>query len=790
MPSLKNQMKKNNFLGIMLKSYFTFLVILLFSQNSFSQLTVSLPDSSYTFFSTEQVTETTIPVWVSNAETSHQAISFDFNLYYKLGNLRVTQVSMIQPGNFEFSVNPDGQNENEVVSGAGVLNSELVGNVHLLNLIFENPSNLPSGFEKKIEWVNFRFTPKQPQVILESGVLTLAKNGDFDKNNEIDSTDAVLLLKKLTSKQQFSGFQTFVSDFDENGKIQTFDCAKILEFANFGTFTPQIFSFTISEFEAENFAVNSSPYSFKINLNNSVSLNSVSTKIIIPNQDFAVDSVKFGNDFSTFLQSYDFKIENEFTNINLGLASSNKLLNGNLELVEIFLTPLQTKNSSQLILSELTTNIEPEQTDRILEIEILENSVNDTLNLFFLESKFFELNEQFVLSIFTPRISSFWQIKNFDFEIHFPTSKFNLVAFSSNYFEEISPMTQTDKIEIRGKTNLPKDFTGKLFEFIFSTNEEKFFSKDSFKFEIQELQTVPNFPFELKKSQVTLTSYKKGDFDANNFTNQDDVRELMTKLSKFETFDEYQIKTVDFDNSESITSFDASLFLRFLNGESTNISKGFSDSHFLKVQDSILKDESFLVLFSLAQSENIRSVRGRFSFDTSAIKYLRINLLNSNPSSEFAWNDFGFCFASSSEDAKNELFSLELLPLQTGNFEVKLTDFEINGLPQPSQSFTIDVESNFKNGLSPFGIPYPNPIFNGFLNVDVIEDFDLVKYEIFNLLGKSVVSEKATLNKNRLVIKLLNQNKNRLASGVYFLKLSGKTQTSTKEQTNVFTILN
>ncbi len=636
--------------------------------------------------------------------------------------------------------------------------------------------------------MNFRFTPKQPQIILENGVLTLAKNGDFDKNNVVDSNDAKLLLEKLASKEQFTGFQAFVSDFDKNGKIQAFDCAKILEFSEFGIFTPEIFSFTIPEFEAEDFAVNSSTYSLKVKLNNSVSLNSVSATVKIP-QEFAIDSVKIGTDFSSFLQTQSIKVENEFSNINLGLASSNNLLNGNLEFAEIFLTPLQTKNSSQIILSDLVTNIEPEQTDKILEMEILENSNNDSLDLIFSDSKFVGMNEQFELSLFTKRISSFWQVKDLVFEIHFPTSKFSLESFSSNYFEDISRATQIDKIEIRAKTTIPKDFSGNLFEFVFSSIERNLLPKENNLLEIKELKIDSNFPFQFLENQANLISFKEGDLNVDNSTNQNDVQELMTQLSKFEIFDEFETKTVDFDNSETVNSFDASLLMRLLDGDSINISKNFSDSHFLNFPDSTLKNESFSILFSMAESENIRSVRGKFNLDKSAFKHFRTNFLGSTLNSEFTFNNFGFCFASSSE-TKNELFSFGILPLQTGDFEITLTDFEINGIAQPSQTFTITVKENDGNELSPFGFPYPNPISNGILKVDTFEKFETVNYEIFNLLGKSIDSKKVIPNQNRIEIQMLSKNRKKLANGTYFLKLEGKTQTSTNEQIKIFTILN
>lgn len=761
---------------------------LLTAQLSFAQLTASFPDSSFTFFSETQTTQTTIPIWISDADTSHQAISFDFNFYYKFGDLQVSNVEMIPSGTFEFSVNPDGQNENEIVSGAGVLNSELIGDVHLFDVTFEIPTNLASGFEKKINWVNFRFTPNQPQINLENGVLTLAKNGDFDKSNEVDSTDAILLLDKITSQKQFSGYQNFVSDFDKNGKIQAFDVSKILEFVRFGQFNPDIFSFTIPEFEAENFAVNSTPYSLKINLKNSVSLNSVSAKLKIPIQDFAIDSVKFGNHFSLFLQTFAINEENDFSEINFGLSSSNNLLNGDLNFVEIFLNPLKSQNSSEIILSELVTNIEPEQTDKIFEIEILENSNNDTLDLIFSDSLFSETNENFELSLFTPRISSFWQIENLIFEIHFPTSKFSLESFTSPYFEDLSRRTEVDKIEIRGKTTQPKDFTGNLFEFVFSSNNEQLLPKDQNQFEIKNLTIASNFPFQLIENQASLVSFKKGDLNADNSVDSKDVSELIERLSLFGTFDDFETKTVDFDNSETVSSFDASLLLKFLKSQNTNISKNFEGSHNFIFPNTTLNFESFTLKFFLLETRNVFSASGKISWNESDFKLFKSNFSSSDTSFHFAWNNFGFCFASQNQ-IQGEVFELELLPLKEGDLEILVENFEINGIQQPSQKFLISVKKNSKASEMVFGFPYPNPNKNGILSVNIFEKFDEIFYKIFNTLGQEIVAKKQVQTTSQIEIPLLNSERKKLANGVYFLTLEGKTETKTKKVKRIFTIL-
>ncbi|KAA3601484.1 MAG: T9SS C-terminal target domain-containing protein [Calditrichaeota bacterium] len=777
----------------MKKTFLTFSIFLLSLEPSFAQLTASFPDSSFTFFSESQITETTIPVWISNADTSHQAISFDFNFYYKLGDLRVKNVSMIPSGSFEFSVNPDGQNENEVVSAAGVLNSELVGNIHLLDVTFEIPTNLHSGFERKIDWVNFRFTPKQPQIILEDGVLTLAKNGDFDKSNELDSTDAILLLDKLTSNGQFSGYHNFVSDFDRNGKIQAFDCAKILEFAQSGVFTPEIFSFTVSDFEGETFATTFTPYSFKINLNNSVSLNAVSAKVQIPNSDFVLDSVKISNDFSGFINSISSTIENEFWEINLGLASSNKIVNGNLTLCEIFLTPIQSKSSTEITLSNLVTNIEPEQAKKNYQIEILENSLNDTLKLFFAETKFIEMGEEVKLSIFTPRISSFWQVEDVNFEIHFPISKMKLESFSSNYFEDISKRTFEDFIQFVTHETNPKDFSGNLMEFTFSPISENLIPKDSVIFQVREFRILsedPNteFPHIFLENNSLLIPYKLGDFNGDNISNQTDFQSSLTKLSLFEKFDDFETKTIDFDNSEDITSFDLSLLLKFLNNQDTNLSKSFEGSHNFIFPDSTLKFKSFLLKLNLTEARNIFGGRGKISWKESDFRLLNSNFSNSDTSLGFAWNNFGFCFASQNP-IQNEVFELELLPLKEGDLEISIKDLEINGISQNSQNLTIFVKENSETSELIFSLPYPNPNLNGVLKVDIFEDFDSVNFEIFNILGQRVLKGEQIPNSSKIEIPLLNSKNKRLANGVYFLNLKGNSLTNSKERNRSFTIL-
>lgn len=761
---------------------------LLTAQLSFAQLTASFPDSSFTFFSETQTTQTTIPIWILDADTSHQAISFDFNFYYKFGDLQVSNVEMIPSGTFEFSVNPDGQNENEIVSGAGVLNSELIGDVHLFDVTFEIPTNLASGFEKKINWVNFRFTPNQPQINLENGVLTLAKNGDLDKSNVLDSTDAIILLDKIAQKSSFSAFQSFVSDFDGNGKIQAFDGSKILEFVKFGQINPDIFSFTTSNFEGENFAVNSIPYSFKLLLNGSVSINSLSAKIRIPSSDFVLDSVKVLDDFSSFVNSVNTKDENGFIQINFALASENSLLNGDLELLEVFLTPSQVTQSTEFVLSQLVTNVANESDTKSFEIEIIEYSNNDTLDLIFSDSLFSEMNENFELSLFTPRISSFWQIENLIFEIHFPTSKFNLESFTSPYFEDLSRRTEVDKIEIRGKTTQPKDFTGNLFEFVFSSNNEQLLPKDQNQFEIKNLTIASNFPFQFIENQASLVSFKKGDLNADNSVDSKDFSELIERLSLFGTFDEFETKTVDFDNSETVSSFDASLLLKFLNSQNTNISKNFEGSHNFIFPNTTLNFESFTLKFFLLETRNVFSASGKISWNESDFKLFKSNFSSSDTSFYFAWNDFGFCFASQNQ-IQGEVFELELLPLKEGDLEILVENFEINGIQQPSQIFLISVKKNSKASEMVFGFPYPNPNKNGILSVNIFEIFDEISYEIFNTLGQEIIAKKQVQTTSQIEIPLLNSERKKLANGVYFLTLEGKTETKTKKVKRIFTIL-
>ncbi|MCC7430571.1 T9SS type A sorting domain-containing protein [bacterium] len=770
----------------------TLILLLLCFSTLKAEISVSFPDSTFAYSKTT-TNYVTLPVKIADVDSAHELFSFQFHFFYHYDGIKVTNVTLLQSGNFEFSVKPDGELENEIVSGACILNSQLVGNSTLLNVTFEIPPNTNSGTSKNITWADFSITPNLPQIQLSGGNLTIAKQGDFDQNNVTDSLDAKILLKKIVQKSTLNGYQKFVADFDANGKIQPFDAAKILEFVEFGFYETEIPSFATPTFTGNFFATNTFPFNLSLNLQNAVSVASLSGKIKFSKTDFSLDSLKIGN-FNNFLFEQRNLETQDSTEIFFAFASGNSFLSGNLKLSDFFLTTEKANKQSTFSLENFTTNTETNTQNALFSVNLVPS--NDSLEFYFSGKNFYELKNNS-----NPSVNLFLnQTNNLDtltLELEFETEKTQLTNIRSPYFEQVYKTENQYGAKITAVTEFPTNFSGNIFQFSFFVDENASFSGDSLKISLVKITAnLPNTVI-LKEKTSLLLPFLAGDFDKNNLVNQNDFNGLLVSLAGFSDFTDFEKNAVDFDKSKNLTSFDAFLLQNFLGNKPLNFDQIFEGKIFLENQQNLLEGEKIILKISSQNSKNILSLRGKIEFNSEKLDFLNLPLENvSNfKLAKISSDEIGFCFVNFDSLLKTDTTFLEIFftSNDTGNVIFSLEDLEANGI-LTNENSELELKLLFNGNLNELkvGLLFPNPVgCETCLKLNLpnqnTSDFE---FELFNVLGQKVWSKKEIFQTPETVsFRLVDSENKRLASGTYFLRVSGKNEGKTFRKTKKFTVL-